>query len=189
MLYVREEYMLKKREKKIQPCSSNSLWVCVIWGKYLSLIRSYIWQEVRKCSSVSSSFVGRVHIDLALEKSGCFRQPFSIARLCSLSLYIVNDFLKFLGQSQWSGILPLCTLSLGPNIILVCCFFVNSFQCVKKSYFCFLMIWLGLIVLRSWGSVCEQSPSTLFSLRKCRSLLLMIRQKIFQRLLLTHIPR
>ena len=38
---------------------SNSLRVCVIWGKCLSLIWSYIWQEVRKCSSVSTSFCGQ----------------------------------------------------------------------------------------------------------------------------------
>ena len=36
-----------------------SLCVCVIWGKYVSLIWSYIWQEVRKCSSVSTSFCGQ----------------------------------------------------------------------------------------------------------------------------------
>jgi hypothetical protein len=66
----------------------NYLWVYVIWGKYVSLIWSYIWQEVRKCSSVSSSFCVAVC-------SACLQRPFSIARLCSLSLYIVKESLHF----------------------------------------------------------------------------------------------
>ena len=79
---------------------SNSLWICVIWGKYVSLIRSYIRQEVRKCSSVSISFCGQcAHSLPSLESQVCLRQPFSIARLCSLSLYIVKAFLKF-GSNQ-----------------------------------------------------------------------------------------
>ena len=66
----------------------NSLWVCVIWGKYVSLIWSYIWQEVRKCSSVSTSCCGQcAHSLSSLESHVCLRRPFSIARLCSLSLY------------------------------------------------------------------------------------------------------
>ena len=75
---------------------SNSLWICVIWGKYVSLIWSYIWQEVRKCSSVSTSFCGQcAHSLSSLESQVCLRRPFSIARLCSLSLYIVKAFLNF----------------------------------------------------------------------------------------------
>ena len=75
---------------------SNSLWICVIWGKYVSLIWSYIGQEVRKCSSVSTSFCGQwVHSLSSLESHVCLRRPFSIARLCSLSLYIVKAFLNF----------------------------------------------------------------------------------------------
>ena len=67
------------------------LWICVIWGKYVSLIWSYIWQEVRKCSSVSTSFCGQcAHSLSSLESQICLRQSFSIARLCSLSLYIVK---------------------------------------------------------------------------------------------------
>ena len=67
---------------------SNSLWICVIWGKYVSLIWSYIGQEVRKCSSVSTSFCGQCAHNLSsLESQVSLRQPFSIARLCSLSLY------------------------------------------------------------------------------------------------------
>ena len=38
---------------------SNSLWICVIGGKYVSLIWSYICQEVRK---FPPHFVGSVHI-------------------------------------------------------------------------------------------------------------------------------
>ena len=62
--------------------------ICLIW--------SYIWQEVRKCSSVSTSFCGQyAHSLSSLESQFCIRQPFSIARLCSLSLYIAKAFLKF----------------------------------------------------------------------------------------------
>ena len=75
---------------------SNSLWVCVIRGKYVSLIWSYIGQEVRKCSSVSTSFCGPcAHSLSSLESQVCLRRPFSIARLCSLSLYKVKAFLNF----------------------------------------------------------------------------------------------
>ena len=75
---------------------SNSLWVCVVCGKYVSLIWSYIWQDVRKCSSVSTSVCGQcAHGLSSLESQVCLRRPFLIARLCSLSLYIVKAFLKF----------------------------------------------------------------------------------------------
>ena len=75
---------------------SNSLWICVIWGKCVSLIWSYIGEEVRKCSSVSTSFCGQcAHSLSSLGSLVCLRRPFSIARLCSLSLYIVKAFLKF----------------------------------------------------------------------------------------------
>ena len=74
---------------------SDSLWVCVIWGKYVSLIWSYIWQEVRKCSSVSTSFCGQcAHSLTSLESQVCLQRPLSIARLCSLSLYIVKVVLN-----------------------------------------------------------------------------------------------
>ena len=62
----------------------------------MSLIWSYIGQEVRKCSSVSTSFCGQcAHSLSSLESQVCLGRPFSIARLCSLSLYIVKAFLKF----------------------------------------------------------------------------------------------
>ena len=62
----------------------------------MSLIWSYIGQEVRKCSSVSTSFCGQcAHSLSSLESHVCLRRPFSMARLCSLSLYIVKAFLKF----------------------------------------------------------------------------------------------
>ena len=78
-------------------------WVCfqilcgsVIWGKYVSLIWSYIGQEVRKCSSVSTSFCGQCAHSLSfLESQVCLPRSLSTARLCSLSLSIVKDFLKF----------------------------------------------------------------------------------------------
>ena len=60
----------------------------VLYNLRVSLIWSYVWQEVRKCSSVFTSFCGQCANSL-------FSLPFSIARLCSLSLYIVKAFLKF----------------------------------------------------------------------------------------------
>ena len=75
---------------------SNSLWICVIRGKYASLIWSYIGQDVRNCSSVSTSFCGLcAHSLSSLESQFSLQQPFSIARLCSLSMYIVKACLKF----------------------------------------------------------------------------------------------
>ena len=56
----------------------------------MSPIWSYIWQEVRKCSSVSTSFCGQCADSLSsLECQVCLRGPFSIA-----SLYIVKGFLN-----------------------------------------------------------------------------------------------
>ena len=61
----------------------------------MSLIWPYIGQEVRKCSSVSTLFCGQcAHSLFSLESHVCLRRPFSIARLCSLSLYIVKAFLS-----------------------------------------------------------------------------------------------
>ena len=52
----------------------------------MSLIWSYIWQEVRKCSSVSTSFCGQcAHSLSSLESQVCLYRPFSISRLCLLS--------------------------------------------------------------------------------------------------------
>ena len=75
-------------------------WVCfqVLCGseENMSLVWSYIWQEVRKCSSVSTSFCGQcAHCLSSLESQVCLRWAFSIARQCSLSLYIVKAFLNF----------------------------------------------------------------------------------------------
>ena len=62
----------------------------------MSLIWSYIWQEFRKCSSVSTSLCGQCANSLSsLESQVCLRRPFLIARLCSLSLYIIKYFLNF----------------------------------------------------------------------------------------------
>jgi hypothetical protein len=109
---------------------SNSLWICVIWGKYVSLIWSYIWQEVRKCSSVSTSFCGQcAHSLSSLESHVCLRRPFSISRLCSLSLYIVKAFLKFGSVT----VLPLCTVCSEPNIILVCSVFLVILSNVSSN--------------------------------------------------------
>ena len=73
---------------------SNSLWVCVIFGKQVSLMWSYFWQEVQL--SFHQIFVGSVHNSVySLKSQVCLWWPFSIARLCSLSLYIVKAFLNF----------------------------------------------------------------------------------------------
>ena len=59
-------------------------------------IWSYIWQEVRKCSSVFTSFCGQgAHSLSSLHSQVCLLRPFSIARLCLLNLYIVKEFLNF----------------------------------------------------------------------------------------------
>ena len=64
--------------------------------QYVFLIWSYIGQEVRKCNSVSTSFRGQCARSLSsLESQVCLWPPFTIARLCSLSLYIVKAFLNF----------------------------------------------------------------------------------------------
>ena len=53
-------------------------------------------RKYRKCSSVPTSFCGQcAHSLSSLESQVCLQRPFSIARLCSLSLYIVKAFLKF----------------------------------------------------------------------------------------------
>ena len=59
---------------------------------------SYVYsgQMVRKCSSVSTSFcVQWVHSLSSLGMQVRLCRPFSIARLCSLSLYLVKIFLCF----------------------------------------------------------------------------------------------
>ena len=75
---------------------SKSLCVVVICGKYVSLMSWYSGQVVRKCNSVSTSFcVQWVHSLSSLGIQVCLWRPFSIARLCSLSLYLVKIFLCF----------------------------------------------------------------------------------------------
>jgi hypothetical protein len=67
---------------------SNSLWICVIWGKYVSLICSYI--GLGSAAQFPPSFGGSVHIACLLKSQVWLRQLSSIARLCSLSLCIVK---------------------------------------------------------------------------------------------------
>ena len=62
----------------------NSLHAFVIRGKCVFLM--YDWQEVRKCTSVSSC----VQCLSSLGIQVCLWHPFSMARLCSLSLYLVK---------------------------------------------------------------------------------------------------
>ena len=53
----------------------------------MSVIWSYIGQEVRKCSSVSTSFCRQcAHSLSSLESHVCLRRPLSIAMLCALSV-------------------------------------------------------------------------------------------------------
>ena len=76
--------------------SLKSLHAFVIRGKCVFLMSSYDWQEVRKCSSVSSWLcVQWEHSLSSLGSQVCLWRPFSMARLCSLSLYLVKDFLSF----------------------------------------------------------------------------------------------
>jgi hypothetical protein len=126
--------------------------LCVIWGKYVSLIWSYIWQEVRKCDSVSTSFCGQwAHRLSSLESQVCLRWSFSIARLCSLSLYIVKAFLKFGSVTEVRYSATVSSLFGVKYYSSLLCFVVDSFQ--LNNNFVFSMISLGLIVLLSWGSV------------------------------------
>ena len=97
---------------------SNSLWGCVIGGQELQLSFHLILWAV-------------------------YMQPFSIARLCSLSLYVGKAFLKFGSVTvvRYSA----TVYSRSPNSILVCSVFLLILSNVSSTYFCFLMIWLGLI--------------------------------------------
>ena len=62
----------------------------------MSLIWSYIWPEDRKCKSDSTSLCRQcAHSLSSLESQVCLQRPFSIARPCILSLYIVEAFLHF----------------------------------------------------------------------------------------------
>ena len=75
---------------------SKSCWMFVMWGKYVSLMSWYSGQVVKKCSSVSTSFcVQWLHSLSSLGSQVCLWRPLSMARLCSLSLYLVKDFLSF----------------------------------------------------------------------------------------------
>ena len=68
--------------------SLKSLHAFVIRGKCVFLMSSYDWQEVRKCSSVSIWLcVQREHSLSSLGSQVCPWRLFSMARLCSLSLY------------------------------------------------------------------------------------------------------
>ena len=58
------------------------------------LMWSYIWQEVRKCSSVSTILFVGTQLVFSQDQSLLW-QPLSVARLCSLSLYIVKVFINF----------------------------------------------------------------------------------------------
>ena len=53
-----------------------------VWGKYVFLIWSYIWQEVRKCSSVSTTFLNSKAM---LTESLCFF--LSLLHITTSSLY------------------------------------------------------------------------------------------------------
>ncbi len=64
----------------------------VVW----SLMFRYFGHSVRKCSSVSVSPSMQCEQSLSSRESQvCLRRPVSTARLCSLSLYIVNVLLSF----------------------------------------------------------------------------------------------
>uniref|UniRef100_A0A4W5RA42 Glypican 5c n=1 Tax=Hucho hucho TaxID=62062 RepID=A0A4W5RA42_9TELE len=99
---------------------------------FSSLIWSYIWQEVRKCISVSTSFCGQcAHSLSSLESLVCLRRLFSIARLCSLSLYMVKAFLNFGSVTVVRYSATVCSLFRIKKHTSLLYFFVNSFECVK----------------------------------------------------------
>ena len=50
-----------------------------------------------------------------------------------LTVNITFTISLILGQSQWSGILPLCTLCWAKQHSSLLCFFVNSFQCLALA--------------------------------------------------------
>ena len=78
--------------------SLKSLHAFVNRGKCLFLMSSYDWQEVRKCSSVSSWFcVQWEHSLSSLGSQVCLWlwRPFSMARLCSLSSVSSQGFPQF----------------------------------------------------------------------------------------------
>jgi hypothetical protein len=66
---------------------SNSLWICVIWGKYVSLIWSYIGQEVSLCLTLFHSF------------------SLSILSFSSL----INTY--YICYSQWTNLQGTCSVS------------------------------------------------------------------------------
>jgi len=73
-------------------CFHNYFGCFEICGKYVSLMS---WQVVRKCSSVCTScWVQWVQSLSSLGSQVCRWRPLSTARLCSLCLYLVKDFLS-----------------------------------------------------------------------------------------------
>ena len=111
----------------------------------VSLICSYIWQEVRRCSSVSTSFCGQWANSLSsLESQVCLRQPHSIARLCSLSLHIVKAFLKF--RSVKSGqIFCHWLLSVKGQIVFQFALFFGYFFPMCQVIFFSVFSWFGWV--------------------------------------------
>ena len=121
---------------------SNSLWIWVIWGKYMSLIWSYSGQEVRKCSSVSISFCGQCVF--SWEPSLPTAAYLNSKAMLTESVHS-QSFPLSLGQSQWSGILPLCTLCLVTNNILVCSVFFWIILSNVSSNYRFVFSWFGWV--------------------------------------------
>ena len=136
----------------------------ILCGKYVSLIWSYIWQEVRKCSSVYTSFcVQCAHNMSSLESHVCLRLPFSIARLCLLSLYIVKAFLKF-------GSVTVVKYSLSVFLALSVFLSLSLSQSVSLSFSLFLSLSLSLSLCFSLSlSLCLSFSLTKYTNElKCR---------------------
>ena len=71
---------------------------CIYNGVCSSLAALFLWQQVTNLAAVMAhgGICGHcAHSLSSLESHVCLRRPFSIARLCSLSLYTVKAFLKF----------------------------------------------------------------------------------------------
>ena len=75
---------------------SNSLWICLIWGKYVALIRSYIGQEVRKCSLVSTFLTALFWVLII----SCYRPNSALHALfgvlcCTQRIFLQNSACRF----------------------------------------------------------------------------------------------
>ena len=100
-----------------------------ICGKKSSLMCLYLWHCVRKCSSVSTAPSSQWQHSLSsLGSQVWWCLPFSIAKLWSLSLFIVNAFLRFLSVTMVRYSATVYCLFRVKYVSSWCCERVISFQ-------------------------------------------------------------